>query len=165
MVTESPGRHQVLMALLDARFSFFISGSADSGHLERGTETAAADVEKALLGMPYRPRRFPKTQKAPAEPRQLKATEPDSDSWLTPVGLPYLNPKKRAGSLRDYRCRCNTVVTGLPQADVTRRNTKSCGCRQNASRAVPRGRVDRELTQAARQWAQKIGIEASANGA
>jgi hypothetical protein len=136
-----------------------------ASYLEHGTETAAADVEKALLGMPFRPRRFRKVSKASAAPRQLKATEPYADSWLTPVGPPYPNPKKRAGSLRDYQCRCNTVVTGLPQAEVTRGNTKSCGCRQDASRAVPRGRVDRELTQAARQWARKAGIEVKANGA
>ncbi|MFJ6405877.1 hypothetical protein ACIQK9_10180 [Streptomyces hydrogenans] len=134
------------------------------GYLEHGTESAAADVEKALLGMPYRPRRFPGASKAAAAPRQLKATDPHADSWLTPVGLPYSNPKKRAGSLRDYRCRCQTLVTGLPQAEVTRGNTKSCGCRRAASRALPRGRADRELTRAARRWARDAGCEVGENG-
>ncbi|MFF7172256.1 zinc-ribbon domain-containing protein [Streptomyces pseudovenezuelae] len=134
-------------------------------YLERGTETAAADVEKALLGMPYEPRRFPKQRKPSAGHRKLKATEPHPDSWLTPVGSPYPNPKKRAGSLRDYRCKCGTVVTRLRQVDVTRGNTKSCGSHRDTSPAVATVRVDRKVTQAARQWALQRGIEVKVSGA
>lgn len=136
-----------------------------ASYLEHGTETAAADVENALLGMPYQPRRFPKQPKTPVEPRQLKVTEPHPDSWLTPVSPPYRNPKKRAGSLRDYQCKCGTVVTGLRQVDVTRGNTKSCGCQREASRPVPRVQVDRKLTQAARRWAREVGVRVKVNGA
>jgi hypothetical protein len=131
----------------------------------RGTEAAAADTARALLGERYQPRAFPKKEKPAAEPRQNIATEPHPDSWLTPTGAPYPNPTYRAGALRDYQCRCGNRVIGAVQADVTRGNKKSCGCLGRESRTMPRGRTDRELTQAARHWAAGEGIVVSSNGA
>ncbi|MBB4987122.1 zinc-ribbon domain-containing protein [Streptomyces nymphaeiformis] len=131
-----------------------------------GTEAASADTEKALLGERYQPRKFPKPEKAAAGPRKLKESPPHPDSWLTPVGPPYANPKKRAGALRDYRCRCGNLVTGVRQAEVARGVPKSCGrCAGADSRSIERERTDRELTQAARRWAREQGIEVKTNGA
>lgn len=131
-----------------------------------GTEAAAADTEKALLGERYQPRKFPKPEKVVAGPRELKESPPHPDSWLTPAGPPYANPKKRGGALRDYRCRCGNPVTGVRQAEVARGVPRSCGCREDAeSRSAEREPADRELTQAARRWARDQGIEVKTNGA
>lgn len=67
--------------------------------------------------------------------------------------------------MRDYDCACGGRLIGTAQADVSRGNTFSCGCLAQESRRAPRGRHDRALTQAARQWAQAAGISVNTNGA
>jgi hypothetical protein len=136
-----------------------------AAYVGRGTEAAAADTEKALLGERYQPRKFPKPEKAAAGPRKLKTSPPHPDSWLTPVGPPYPNTKKRAGALRDYQCKCGNPVTGVRQAEVARGVPKSCGCHKAESGAAPRGRTNPDLTQAARHWAMDEGIEVKTMGA
>ncbi|MET7931603.1 zinc-ribbon domain-containing protein, partial [Streptomyces sp. NPDC005349] len=51
-----------------------------SAYARRGTDAAAADTERALLGERYRPRRFPKPAKVEFGPRQLKEVLPHPDS-------------------------------------------------------------------------------------
>ncbi|MFC7979057.1 zinc-ribbon domain-containing protein [Streptomyces cinereoruber] len=131
----------------------------------RGTDAAAADTERALLGERYQPRRFPKLAKASGGLRQLKEVPPHQDSWLTPDSPPYANPKKRAGSLRDYRCRCGNPVTGLRQAEVARGVPMSCGSHTAEFRATSGRRTEPDLTKAARRWAKDEGIEVKNNGA
>lgn len=134
-------------------------------YLARGTEGAAIDTERALLGKLYQPRRLPKPPSTPALPRVLTATAPHPDSQLTPVGAPYRDPEGRGQTRRDYECRCGTPATGIVQADVTRGNTKSCGCLAATTRRTPSARPPREDTRAAREWARAAGLSLNANGA
>jgi hypothetical protein len=130
----------------------------------RGSEAAAADTERALLGERYTPRRMPKVEKLPKSPKKIKATPPHPDSRLTPSGPPYANPKPRAGALRDYDCICGAKITRISQADVTRGNTLSCGCIAEEARRLPRVPLDRSFTQIARKWAREKGISINEEG-
>ncbi|MEY2244850.1 zinc-ribbon domain-containing protein [Streptomyces sp. BF23-18] len=136
-----------------------------SSYAERGSDAAAADTENALLGKRYQPRRFPKPPKVAVGLRQLKDVPPHPNSWLAPAGPPYANPKKRAGSLRDYTCKCGTLVTGLRQAEVARGVPMSCGNHTAEFRAASHKRADPNLTKAARSWAKDAGVEVKNNGA
>jgi len=57
-------------------------------------------------------------------------------------------------------------VIGAVQADVTRGNTRSCGCLAEQRKTGPRTVVaGRPLSRLARQWAAQRGIPVAANGA
>ncbi|MDR8414628.1 zinc-ribbon domain-containing protein [Nonomuraea sp. 3-1Str] len=105
-----------------------------------------------------------KPEGTPRKQRQLRATPPTDDSLLTPASLPYRSPDSQGSTLRDYRCRCGTTVIGLVQADVTRGNTRSCGCLARKSKTVRRSSIPRSLAQEARRWAVERGIRVSVNG-
>jgi hypothetical protein len=135
-----------------------------AGYLTRGSEAAAADTERALLGERYVPRKMPKVEKSPRPPKEILATPPHPNSRLTPAGPPYANPKPRAGALRDYDCSCGGKLTGVSQADVSRGNTLSCGCVAQEARRTPRSIPDRSITSAARKWARERGIPVNDEG-
>ena len=139
-----------------------LPGLAD--YLARGSEAAAADTERALLGERYVPRKMPKVKKPPRASKEIKATPPHADSRLTPAGPPYANPKPRAGALRDYDCSCGGKLMGASQADVSRGNTLSCGCIADEARRTARGHHDRSITRAARRWAGESGIPVNDEG-
>ena len=134
-------------------------------YLTRGSDAAAADTERALLGKRYVPRKMPKVEKALRIPKEIKATPPHPDSRLKPAGPPYANRKPRAGALRDYDCSCGGKLIGVSQADVSRGNTLSCGCVAREVRHMPRGTDDRSFTHAARRWAREKGMSVNDEGA
>ena len=105
-----------------------------------------------------------KSEGVPRKVRDLRATPPAPGSLLEPIGPPYRSPQNERIILRDYNCACGGEARGLVQAEVTRGNTRSCGCLANSARRQGRVKVPRITTQEARRWAAKQGIAVSNNG-
>ena len=134
-----------------------------AGGRARGQAQAEAYINTAWGQL--RPPRLKPRRSTPPQPRRLRATDPSPGSLLTPDGDPYRNLERPAEILRKYHCACGNPETVIAvQAQVSSGNTRSCGCLQHQARHQKRPSVPRAETQAAREWAQRNGIETGSNG-
>ena len=156
-----------VIAALEARFPGTINGAA--GYLAGGTarqQDIAESYIRVVWGEPCPRRTSARAAGHGTAPRKrtLRATDPHTDSLLTPVGDPYRNPEPGGPTLRDYHCRCGRLLEGAVQSQVTSGNTRSCGCLARNARRRSRTAIKRADTAAARQWAQQRGLSVSKNG-
>ena len=136
-------------------------------YIQEGRATASDLAEQyinCVWGVKQLRTRKRKTEGTTRKQRKLRATPPARGSLLIPDGPPYRSPEKKGVILRDYICKCGHRVKGLVQADVTRGNTRSCGCLADSARRQPRQAIPRRITQQARRWAVERGIPVSENG-
>ncbi|WP_344917515.1 zinc-ribbon domain-containing protein [Streptosporangium oxazolinicum] len=105
-----------------------------------------------------------KPEGTPRKLRELRVTPPDAASWLRPAGPPYRSATRKGVTLRDYYCRCGNKAEALVQADVTRGNTRSCGCRAEGSKEVRHLQIPRAVTQEVRRWAAERDLNVPGNG-
>jgi hypothetical protein len=155
----------VVAAAVEARYPGSIPKLAE--YITDGRPRGQGQADAYILATwgQLRPPR-PKRQRTEApRPRRLRATDPHSNSLLTPIGHPYRNPERPAEILRDYICACGSAkkVTAA-QSQVTSGNTRSCGCLQDQVRRQKRQAISRAETQAARGWAHQNQVEIGGNG-